>query len=157
MRLDLKSSIEEWTAGTIPGGFELRSGYYAGRPPSQGDINTEVLEGIYEGLARDVSHVAAVNFVLLVNSLDDMSASSFVVAFERFAHNDFSQKPVAQSKKDRDRIDAHGDEAIPQAMGLMGMVIGGRPDESEIRKLSDKVKGEFLARHSEEIPPDKRR
>lgn len=154
MPSNLYTLVGEWTKGKIPGGFCFDSGYYAGRPPSTSDINTAVLEGFYDGLKKKAGEEAAANFVRFVNALQDMSASSFIVAFEAFFRSGCKVIDIKQRKSDRTRITEHGGAAESQAFAVMANALAGRHrSEEEICELSIRVKQEFITKHRKEIPP----
>lgn len=142
---DLSTLVREWTERK----FTMRSGYYAGRPPTTSDLNTKILEAIYAGLRRDVGAEAAKNFVQFVANLKDLSASSFIVAFEQFFNSGCKATSVEQHPSDRARLDRDDDGA--QAFAA-SMEILGRPPQSEsnIEELSFGLKSEFLRKHNSE-------
>ncbi|XKT75288.1 MAG: hypothetical protein ACJKSS_00660 [Patescibacteria group bacterium UBA2103] len=156
--VDLVERVRDWAGSKISGGFHMRSGYYAGRPPSRGDINTAVLEGIYGGIKSEVGNSQARNFVIFVSNLEDMSGSSFVVALQNFLQSGCKSTGITQKASDRFAIDAHGDAAHVQAFGAIASALGsGVQGESEIRRASWNVKLEFLQKHWNEVPLDVRR
>ena len=148
----------KWVRGKeIPRGFILDSGYYAGRPPTPSDINTVVLKSFYEGLAQDVGMHAAVNFVRFVNKLDDLSASSFIVAFERFWASDCMAIQVVQDREDRIRVTVHGDVRDAQAFAVVAEALGSRRMSEENRlEASNAIKRDFIQKHLSEIPEGER-
>src|SRR3989338_6949100 len=97
MSAQLDTFVAEWTQRRLC----VEPGYYAGRPPSTDDISFRTLEDIYQGLRKDIGDVAAANFVRLVNSLDDMSASAFVAALQKFWAQHCTISFVPQQPADR--------------------------------------------------------
>src|SRR5690348_10331081 len=73
-------AILKWCRGRL----NPRSGYYAGRGVKTGDLNADMLEDIFDGIAKDFSPQHAEVFVKFVEKLKDMSATAFLVAFEYF-------------------------------------------------------------------------
>ena len=151
MGTGLEGIVDEYARRTVPGGFHLDSGYYAGRPPSSSDIDTKTLEGIYKGLKAKVGQKAATNFVRFVNKLEDMSASSFIVALQRFWHSDCDKVYIAQPKEDHVANEAGAFATL--ALGLTGR----RASQDEVIRLSEKLKAQFIAAHSREIPAAERK
>lgn len=150
--INLPRAIREWTKGR----FSLDSGYYAGRPPTKSDLNSPMLEGIYDGIKYQIGTAEAANFVLYVYHLSDLSASCFVAALERFFAADCSAESVEWRLSDRTRITAHGDEARAQAFAVVANAFGVKQkSESEIRQLSEGIKAEFIRHHWNEIPGTK--
>ncbi len=155
MNKPLMEASLEWTEGK----FLFRSGFYAGRPPSLGDLNSKILEMIYLGIKKDVGESEATNFVRFVNSLEDLSASSFIVAMERFWALDCKEPLVHQESRDRARLDdnLYGRQLESQALGLLATVLGGRNlDEDKIRSRSMDIKRDFIRNHMTEIPVNER-
>jgi len=139
----------------VDGRFVFRSGFYAGRPPSLGDLNSNILEAIYSGIKRDVGEEEGTNFVRFVNNLDDLSASAFIVAFEFFCANDCKRVDFSQKPEDRRRLDGRGRGLEVEAFGLIGEVMFGRKmSNDEIRSISNSIKSQFILHHQLEIPKD---
>ncbi len=157
MNQELYDFVSSWTRGKIPGGFCLDSGYYAGSPPNTGHLNSAVLEGIYQGLKSHLGLRQARNFVRFVNHLTDLSASSFITAFERFFRQGCMSAEIIQRRGDRTRITAHGDAAHAQAFAIVASALSGRRlSEEEIAERSEEIKRKFIADHLKEIPPQER-
>ena len=151
--MNLRNLVSNWTSGR----FMLESGYYSGRPPSESDLNSEMLEGIYAGMKAEFGEHVASNFVRFVAKLRDLSASSFIVAFERFARNGWKEINITQLKGDRTELSAHGDALYGQAMGLLGMMLGNQVGEAEISSRSRAIKSKFVSKHMSELPEDERK
>lgn len=143
-----ESVVSGWTRN-----FVWDSGYYAGRGPSKTDLNSEILEAIYRGIRQDISEVAAINFVRFVNNLVDLSASSFIVAFERFHYSDYETIDVPQRKEDRARLTGRGHALQAQALAVFAGALFGRPrDEAMTLQDSNFIKEDFIRAHRDEIP-----
>lgn len=144
----LEQKVADWTNGC----FCLNSGYYAGRGPTSSDLNSHILEMLYQGIKKDLGERQAANFVWFTAHLKDLSASSFIVAFERFFASKCELFEVPQRKEDRTRITAHGPVALEQAFAVMaGALAGGKRSEEEIVRLSSELKRDFLALRHEEF------
>ena len=151
---NLQNLVNNWTQRR----FLLDSGYYAGRAPTTSDLNSQILESIYDGLKSEAGGKDATNFVRFVNNLDDLSASSFIVAFEQFCANDCKIVAIKQRKEDRTRITGYGDEAEMQAFAVIAEALSGRRrSDDEIKRLSDGIKYEFIRKHHKEIPAKEQR
>jgi hypothetical protein len=153
MRGNISDLVSEWTQRT----FCMRSGFYAGRNPAEYDLGTKHLEMIYAGIKADVGQEEASNFVRFVNKLDDMAATPFIVAFEKFWARDCQMTDVSQNASDRLQLDAHGEALEGQAFGAIMSTMFGRVSEEEYQRLSDSVKARFIRDHLGEIPEDERR
>lgn len=135
----------------------MKSGFYAGRGPLECDLNSRILESFYKGIGKEKGKKAAVNFVRFVNKLGDLSASSFIVAFEYFWAGNCENIEVEQHKDDRVRLDAHGDALAAQGLAVLFAVASGEQgDEREIARKSRQIKWEFMDNHRKEIPEDER-
>ncbi len=152
-----KVSIGELGQRWYHGRFVMRSGFFAGRPPSLGDLNFEILEMTYEGLLQDLGQSEATNFVRMVNGLDDLSASSFIVAFERFWNNGCIDTLVHQEEVDRIALSSRGNSLAAEALGAIGSVLSNRTSEDQIRAISFAIKRVFITKHLSEIPHGERK
>ena len=150
MQESISELVRKWTNGT----FCMRSGYYAGRPPSEGDLGSKHLQMLYDGIRTDVGERQATNFVRFVNKLDDMAATPFIVAFERFWGSDCQNVDVVQSTGDRTRLDARGSALQGQALGVILSAMSSRTDDATYRYRSEGVKARFIQDHLDEIPSD---
>lgn len=143
-------AISSW----VDGRFSARSGFYAGRGPSVGDLNSKILEMFYQGILKDVGAEAARNFVRFVDQLKDLSASSFIVAFEQFWMNECQIVQIDQEARDRFRLSGHGDALFAEAFCTMASALGGSSADAgprEVEHLSWPIKAEFVSRHRAEL------
>jgi len=149
-QIDIGSAVSSW----VDGRFLMRSGYYAGRGPKECDLNSKILEMFYTGLKKDVGAAAATNFVRFVNKLHDLSATSFIVAFEKFWWAGCTVTNIAQDKRDRVQLSGRGAGLEVEAFGAIAETLfgGGRMDEYEISRVSNSIKRSFIEAHRAEIP-----
>ena len=148
--LNLDGIVNMYARGTVPGGFHMNPEYYAGRPPSSSDIATASLEGIYKGLQSERNQHAATNFVRMVNLLEDLSASAFIVALRRFWTADCDEIRIPQPEED------HVGNAAGAFHVLATRLTEGRMDSATIRTRSEQLKRDFIRNHLSEIPSDER-
>ncbi len=143
--------VRAWTKGKL----SFDSGHYAGRPASRDDLNSEILESIHAGIARDVGVEAAKNFTRMVNRLENFTASAFIVALERFAHAGYGPEPIPQEVGDGARLTGHGDAMVTQALWAVASAFGRGPATEENPEYSRMViAGDFLHQHRQEIPKE---
>lgn len=144
--------VRNWVDGT----FTLRSGFYSGRGVNAGDLNDRILEMFYQGLKKDFGDDSAANFVRFVNKLNDLSASAFIVAFERFWAHDCTVIDIAQERSDRVQLSAHGDALFAEALGaIAGILSGGdKLSDEQVRAESFSIKLAFILRHAKEVPAE---
>ena len=150
--LDLHS-INDRTDGR----FSMRAGFYAGRGANLGDLNSPILEKLYLGVRQEAGDEIAANFVRFVNKLDDLSASAFIVAFERFAARDGKVVDVAQQRTDRNALDHEPHRDMQAFAVIAGAMFGRQRSPEEDRRVSDEIKAAFIRDHLQEIPEDERR
>jgi hypothetical protein len=152
--LDLQRLVHDWTKGR----FVMDSGHYAGRLPTKSDLNSPILQSLYDGIKKELGVDAAKNFVRFVNKLDDLSASSFIVAFERFCAEGCKVVDIKQYGVDRNRVTGYGAAGEMQAFAVIAEALGGRKrSEDEIRQISDDIKYQFILSHQKEIPSSEKR
>ena len=136
----------------VNGRFSMRSGCYAGRPPSPSDLDSKILEMFYKGLKRDVGVTEANNFVLFVNNLTDLSATSFIVAFERFWASSCQNCCVRQTPGDRMQVSGYGATRDAEAILALAGMLGSPVRDANIRAVSNDIKRDFIEAHFKEIP-----
>jgi hypothetical protein len=146
--IDISSAVRQWCKG----GFILRSSFYSGRGVNLGDLNSKFLEMIYQGLKSEVSQEAAKNFVKFVNNLKDLTASGFIIAFERFWDSECQNTNTSLPSGLGNQISGRGDERFAEGFALIGQIFGGGLSSPEkIERESHSVKDQFLRQHKEEI------
>ncbi len=143
--MNLIRTVENWMRGEEC--FVFEAGYYAGRGPTQSDLNSRILEKFYVGIKNDFSQEAATNFVRLVAGLKDLSASAFIIAFEAFARSGFKSTKIQQRSEDRDSASSRLQAFAVVAVALFGR----RVDNDDVEKLSNEIKREFIDAHRLEV------
>lgn len=104
---------------------------------------------LWQGIRNDVGATAASEFVLMVEELEDMSASAFLVSFETFFHAKFRWKHRKQSSQDQYALSGRGKELLAEGMGCIFSALGrGNVDPEYDKMVSWNIKAPFLARHS---------
>jgi hypothetical protein len=143
---------------------------YTDRGPTTTDLDSSILECIYSGLQKDVGRIEATNFAKFVANLNDLSASAFIQAFERFWYSGCKETTLVQPKNSGRRITGETDEdCLIEAQVLVANALcrlnespesreedvrfspargfGGWRDESP----SDRIKSAFVRQHKQEI------
>jgi hypothetical protein len=110
----------------------------------------------YSCLKKDVGILTAQYFVRFVNKLRDLSASSFIVAFEKFWASGCTSICVTQHNADRNQLSGRGQALQGEAFGLLMEVLSGKGamDEESIVSASNRIKRSFIQNHRSEIPAD---
>jgi hypothetical protein len=126
--------------------MSARPGHYAGRGPMTCDLNDQHLEKFHEGLIQEVGAEAARNFVMMVEELEDMSATAFLWSFMRFWPNKRWTNQKAE-KGDGVTISGYGDAAFMEAEVCVLNVLSDRRDLGQQAQESQNIKRGFLMRH----------
>lgn len=106
-----------------------------------------MLEDLWSGIKEDVGDEAARNFVMMVESLDDMSATAFLVSFEHYFHNKFRWDDRKQAKGDGNTLSGYGEALHHEAFGLIANALTERRSSDEMKWQSMEIKESFLMRH----------
>ncbi len=140
--------VQRWTNGQ----FEMNINLVSGRGPTTTDLNSKILEMIWEGLMQDGGPEKAENFVAFVRNLRDLSASSFIVAFEKFYKSGCKDVMIPQSESDRsvlERIDTEGPLFALLSAALCNKSGASRElREEDIEIQSVRLKAGFLRDHA---------
>jgi hypothetical protein len=148
IKINLEEAIPRWTKKA----FILRSSYYTGRNPSEGDLNSVMLEGIYNGIKKEVGQKEATNFVKFVENLTDLSASAFIQAFERFWRSDCTNFNQIQPEGSGNQLTGQGDQLLTEGFGVLANALSGRRVSPEtIRLDSRRIKAPFIAKYKAQL------
>ncbi len=139
-------------------GLSFRPGHYAGREPTTTDLNSPLLERFYDAIKVEFGREEAGHFVRFVHHLNDLSMSSFVLAFEVFFCSDCKTIQIEQSASDRIYLD-HDDMRYEQASVLVAEALAGKvnTDEDQITQKSREIKSPFLRNHLHELLPEEQK
>lgn len=125
--------------------MSTRPEFYSGRGAVISDLNSEILEYIYEGVLKEKGKEAAKNFVNLVASIDVLSATGFLNIFYAWVNNGC---PEPSDKIATSDIDLPTDDSNKYIAGMATifskMSSHGRDDTYMIR-------AEFCSSHRSEI------
>jgi hypothetical protein len=135
-----------------------RPEFYAERGHNKGDLNSNHLQELYNGVYKEIGQEAAKVFVNMVAEMtrqDSMRATSFLLAF--YALGDNCWQPIAptdQVKADVVAIgmlvaDAHR-ESSEAAQAMAAVVFGGVLGTNDYCAAAD-ISGDFLRNHAAEI------
>jgi hypothetical protein len=103
---------------------------------------------LWNGIRDDVGAEAARNFVLMVESLDDMSATAFLVSFETYFYNKLRWHDRKQKKQDGITLSGRGKQLEGEAMGcIFEALAGSRSSPEDDARLSYYIKEPFLRAH----------
>jgi hypothetical protein len=124
-----------------------RPGYYAGRGPLTDDLNSDDLEKLWSSIRAEIGDEAARNFVMMVEELEDMSATAFLWSFMRYwPHKRWTDQK--QEKADGVTISGYGDAAFIEAEVCVMNVLSDQRSLGDQRRQSEAIKRMFLDRHS---------
>lgn len=151
--MNVKKMVYNWVGHR----FSMDSGYYAGRGPTRSDLNSDLLEKLYQGIRRDLGKEEAANFVRFVNNLDNLSASAFIVAFEKFLAKEGKVAHVTQELGDGTCLTGHGEALEGQAFSAVASVMFDKRSPEKLRQEHEGIKDIFIRIHEEEIPDEERK
>ena len=146
--INIAAAVGKWTRGRL----NFRSSFYTGRGVTTGDLNSSMLEQIYQGLKADVGQKEATNFAKFVWKLKDLSASAFIQALEQFWHEGCPDQSPEQRAGTGNEMTAHGEDRYTEAFALIGQAFGGRrASAEEIEQQSLSLKMSFCRNHEKEL------
>lgn len=113
--------------------------YYSGRPATLSDLNSKILEQIYQGIAENISKEAADNYLQLVDEIECLSATAFIKMIYRLEKNEW----------EFDYTLAHNSNTSTNSFGTMMGTIGSRFVYANRSKKDDTthIKRDFLRSH----------
>jgi len=125
--------------------MSTRPEYYSGRGAILCDLDSKILEGIYQGILKEFGKNAAKNFLKMVADIKVLSATTFLEELYQLYFNEWK---YTKKEKHADGIsvpkneDGDYDESS-MVSGMMGIfsVMGNNRDETEM------IRGNFLYNH----------
>ena len=136
--------------------MSIRPEFYSGRGAIIGDLNSGLLEMIYQGVKQEYGDKAAAHFVQFVYDQKKLSATGFMNAFYVFVdYNNCEWKPQTVEHKAMDDVDVGPDNGHRLDIGVATM-IGVFSHQTE-RDETEAIRAEFLMRHGNEFKPDPNR
>jgi hypothetical protein len=121
-----------------------RPEYFSGRGATLSDLNSEILEGIYKGLVKEVSKDAAENFVVLVAKFKCLSATAFLNDFIDWYCSGCNEYQV----RDTSDVDLGPDNEGRLAIGLAtigSMMFSSGSDHT------NQIREDFILGHRKEL------
>ena len=149
---DLENLVRGWTSSGRQ--LIMNPGYYVGRPPTTSDIDTRTLEGIYQGIKATKGDAAAKKFVRFVNKLDDLSATNFVLTFQKFWEGGCKEIDIELSKATRSDVVSSREQSFAQ---LATALAGRKKAIGDLKREHVAIKKDFIAQRVNEIPLHERR
>ena len=134
---ELCSAVNDWTERR----FLFRGSYYSGRGAITSDLNSPLLEQIFDGILKDVGQDEADNFYMMVAEMQKLSATGFINAFAHLADAGWDWDSISHHyKKDRPDNDFKtGENEAADMCSLIGAMFG---DSS--RDETPQIRGQFL-------------
>lgn len=125
-----------------------RPEFYSGRGAILTDLNSELLEMIYDGIRREIGEAAAKNFVQMVADIDVLSATLFLNSLYGLEANGWKWKKrskLSKTSKATDHVDIGPDDGHRFAIGMatIGSWLGGGSERNETPMISS----DFLEKH----------
>jgi hypothetical protein len=133
-------------------GMSTRPEYYSGRGATLSDLNSQILQGIYDGISKEFGEDADENYVKMVADIKVLSATTFLQELYNLERNGWK---YTEKQKHADGIaipknkDGEYDEisTLHGLISVVGTMSNNRDDTGIIR-------GSFLASHG--VHPIKR-
>lgn len=121
--------------------MSARASFYAGRGVTESDLNEKKLFSFHAGIEKVFGTDAAAAFVSMIQTLDDLSASSFLQALEIFDQGNGTWDPVF--KDSAEAFPADKDNPMGMQLGVF-LAISSTTSKEEIKQQSDRMKFHFL-------------
>ena len=140
MSLDKKLNAEEIV---VKAGMSRRPEYYSGRGAILADLNSDILEKIYQGIDKEYGNKASKSFVNMVKEIPVLSATAFLLNLYKLESNNWKWEKNLFGNENGVYVDGPTDDA-KMVVGFMTIAEGLYP-----RKRDDtiSIKSPFLANH----------
>jgi len=144
----LTLAVQSFTNGR----FTMDERKYVSRLPYVGDLNSIALENIYSGIKSNFGETSASNFVRLINSLEDLSASAFRLALCEFWESGCSAtKVIKYSLTDIEILGNNEPTSIIDSQFDL-MKLWSQSEKKLVKRMSMSIKKPFMLAHIGEIP-----
>lgn len=125
--------------------MSVRPEFYSGRGARLADLDSTILEMIYQGVKKEFGDAAAKNFCFMVFHHQCLSATAFLNSFYSFIADDCRFRGQASVPQN---VDVGTNEETKEFFGMCSlaeMMCGSQRDET------DSIRGPFLSWHAEEL------
>jgi len=130
-----KTPISELLSNT---GLSSRPEYYSGRGATRSDLNSEILEKIFQLIKNNYGSEAATQYSHMVRDMEKLSATDFLISLYNLQANDWKWKKVLTSSRNSIYAGDYG-----SAFGTVMSVLGGMNNVDETESIRD----QFLKNH----------
>jgi hypothetical protein len=134
-------AMDKYMGGTM----SARAEYYSGNGVSSYDLGPDKLEKFYNGFKADFGDEVALNFCRFIENLEDISASGFICAFERWFAYGMGTK-VEQNSTDWVAVGPDTGDGSRETVALLGVFGAISRDHSRDRAMGENIKTAFFAR-----------
>lgn len=140
MKMRARDMVSTYCEGRMCGNPE----YYSGRGAIRSDLNSKLLEKIFQGIKKEIGDEAAESFVEMVASIDRLSATFFLNSLYRLEDMGWKWK-AAETAAPQDHIDLGQDGEGRLAVGFASMMswMHGGSERNETFMISS----DFLTAH----------
>lgn len=114
MTMKASEIVTRYTEGRMA----ARPEYYSGRGATISDLNSKLLEGIYQGILKEIGPGAADQFVLMVEDLDRVSATYFLNSLYALEANGWVWVKADAPSKSMDHMDLGRDKEGLEVVGF---------------------------------------
>lgn len=124
--------------------------YYSGRGATMSDLDSNILEKMYQLIETHVGKDNADQFVRMVASIKVLSATDFLITLEGFVAQDFTWTNESRTS---DKNGVYADN-FGSALATVAEVFGNR---GQRRDDTMTIRSVFLAQHRDAVPNHKER
>ena len=118
MSLDKKLNAEEIV---VKAGMSRRPEYYSGRGAILADLNSDILEKIYQGIDKEYGNKASKSFVNMVKEIPVLSATAFLLNLYKLESNNWKWEKNLFGNENGVYVDGPTDNA-KMISGLMTII-----------------------------------
>jgi hypothetical protein len=129
----------------VDAGMHRRPEYYSGRGAITSDLNSPILEKIYQGIEKQYGKKSANQYVKMVAKIPKLSATDFLLSLSKLESNNWKLKGLNLGRERGVYVDGPTDKA-KFAVGLF--TIAGVFSGGSERDETDFIKGQFLHNHN---------
>lgn len=126
-----------------------RPEYFSGRGATLSDLNSDLLEMIYQGILKEIGKGGAQNFIKMVEDIDVLSATLFLNSLYELEARSWVWENSQQTSKASKHLDVGPEGEGRMAVGLasIGAWMGGGSGRDDTRQIRDS----FLRAHGRKV------
>lgn len=143
MPMTAREIVHEYTKNRM----SARPEYYSGRGATLSDLDSKLLEMIYQGILKEIGQNAAKELIKMVEDLDVLSATHFLNSLYALEARSWRWERRQRKAGPMDHIDV-GSDQDPEARLTIGLCsIGAWGLGGSDRDETDTIRGAFLQKY----------